>query len=177
MDLLPKLGDPSDEECLFEFDEPEDTSATPEPRGPASPEPRGPASPHAGPAKAAKPSQDIFEDPLKKPTKKKREASEKQKAHLKVIREKAAARKKELLEEKRKQQELEAQERVVLKRQEEERKASHLIEKTHYTRQEVDALVDQKLKEARKKDLEAKIAQEETALKATRPKSAWEEWI
>ena len=156
MDLLPKLGDPSDEECLFEFDEPEDTSATQEPRGPASP--------HAGPAKAAKPSQDIFEDPLKKPTKKKREASEKQKAHLKVIREKAAARKKELLEEKRVEKT-------------EERKASHLIEKTHYTRQEVDALVDQKLKEARKKDLEAKIAQEETALKATRPKSAWKEWI
>ena len=73
--------------------------------------------------------EDIFE-PAPKVPKKKREATEKQKAHLKIIREKALARKREIQEEKR-------LEKAVKAHEDEEKR----LKKNHYTRAEVDALV------------------------------------
>ena len=86
-------------------------------------------------AQLQKAHEDIFEPPAPVP-KKKREATEKQKAHLKIIREKALARKREIQEEKR-------LEKAVKAHEDEEKR----LKKNHYTRAEVDALVNQRFTE------------------------------
>ena len=123
MDLLPNV--------IVEFDElPEEAHEVKE----------APAE-----AQLQKAHEDIFEPPAPEPPvpKKKREATEKQKAHLKIIREKALARKREIQEEKR-------MEKAVKAHEDEEKR----LKKNHYTRAEVDALVNQRFTEYQDKQQE-----------------------
>ena len=126
MDLLPNV-------CV-EFDEAPAVSETPaEVHDNEAPLQKAHEEAHEVSKEHSKAHEDIFEpapEPAPKVTKKKREATEKQKAHLKIIREKALARKREIQEEKR-------LEKAVKAHEDEEKR----LKKNHYTRAEVDALV------------------------------------
>ena len=125
--------------------------------------------------------EEIFEPAAPpKVTKKKREATEKQKAHLKIIREKALARKREIQEEKRLEK---AAREVYMKRLEEKDQQA-----AHYTRAEVDELVNRRFKEyedtrqKKVKEYETKIKQEQQKVHVNRilnpkTKSPWDSWI
>jgi len=151
MDLLPNV-------CV-EFDEAPAVSETPAEEAPAE-------------AQLQKAHEDIFEPPAPEPPapKKKREATEKQKAHLKIIREKALARKREIQEE---------------KRLEKASKAHEDEEKRHYTRAEVDALVnqrfteyeDKKVQQQQQQDQHMQQQQEQHMPMQRKKKSSWDTWI
>ena len=118
----------------------------------------------------SKAHEDIFEPPAPEPPvpKKKREATEKQKAHLKIIREKALARKREIQEEKRLEKEMKAHE-------DEEKR----LKKNHYTRAEVDALVNQRFTEYEDKHMRQQehMRQQDKHMQQQQHRKKWDTWI
>ena len=136
MDLLPNV--------FVEFDEPPEVSEEAHEVKEAQDQ-----EAHEVSKEHSKAHEDIFEPPAPVP-KKKREATEKQKAHLKIIREKALARKREIQEEKR-------LEKAVKAHEDEEKR----LKKNHYTRAEVDALVNQRFTEYQDKHKQEHMRQQD----------------
>ena len=136
-----------------------------------------PAEAHEVSKEHSKAHEDIFEPPAPEPPapvpKKKREATEKQKAHLKIIREKALARKREIQEEKR-------LEKAVKAHEDEEKR----LKKNHYTRAEVDALVNQRFTEYQDKHKQHMRQQDKHMLQQEQQdkhkqhhRKKWDTWI